>query len=65
MQRRNVRKTHSEHLRDPAVAAEYLNAALEDGDPSVVLMALRNIAEAQEGGIAGVAERADNLNGCT
>lgn len=55
---RNVRMTHSEHLRDPAVAAEYLNAALEDGDPSVVLMALRNIAEAQEGGIAGVAERA-------
>jgi probable addiction module antidote protein len=50
--------THGDHLRDPAVAAEYLNAALEDGEPSVVLMALRNIAEAQEGGIAGVAERA-------
>lgn len=55
---RNVRMTHGDHLRDPAVAAEYLNAALEDGEPSVVLMALRNIAEAQEGGIAGVAERA-------
>lgn len=55
---RNVRATHSEHLRDPEVAAEYLNTALEDGEPSVVLMALRNIAEAQEGGIAGVAERA-------
>lgn len=55
---RNVRATHSEHLRDPEVAAEYLSEALEDGDPSVVLMALRNIAEAQEGGIAGLAARA-------
>lgn len=54
---RNVRMTHSEHLRDSAVAAEYLNAALEDGGPSVVLMVLRNIAEAREGGIVGVAER--------
>lgn len=55
---RNVRATHSEHLRDPEVAAEYLSEALEEGDPSVVLMALRNIAEAQEGGIAGLAARA-------
>lgn len=55
---RNVRITHSEHLRDPEVAAEYLSEALEEGDSSVVLMALRNIAEAQEGGIAGLAERA-------
>ncbi len=55
---RNVRTTHSEYLRDSEVAAEYLNEALGDGDPSVVLMALRNIAEAQEGGIAGLAARA-------
>lgn len=55
---RNVRITHSEHLRNPEVAAEYLNSALEDGEPSVILMALRNIAEAQEGGIAGLAARA-------
>ena len=55
---RNVRATHSEHLRDPEVAAEYLSDALEDGDSSVVLMALRNIAEAQDGGIAGLAARA-------
>ncbi len=54
---RNVRMTHSEHLRDSEVAAEYINEALEEGDPSVVLMALRNIAEAQEGGIAGLAAR--------
>lgn len=55
---RNVRMTHSEHLRDSEVAAEYINEALEEGNPSVVLMALRNIAEAQEGGIAGLATRA-------
>lgn len=55
---RNVKITHAEHLRDPEVAAEYLSEALEDGDPAIVLMALRNVAEAQEGGIAGLAARA-------
>ncbi len=50
----NVRTTHSEHLRDPEVAAEYLNAALEDSDATVILMALRNIVEAQEDGMAGL-----------
>jgi len=54
---RNVRVTHSEYLRDPEVAAEYLSEALEDGDPAVILMALRNIAEAQEDGITGLANR--------
>lgn len=54
---RNVRATHNEHLRDPEVAAEYLSEALEDGDASVILMALRNIAEAQEDGITGLAVR--------
>ena len=38
-------------------AAEYLNAALEDGDPEVFLLALRNVAEAR-GGIKKIAERA-------
>ncbi|MCF6301488.1 MAG: putative addiction module antidote protein [Proteobacteria bacterium] len=54
---RNVRQTHNELLKDPEVAAEYLSEALKDGTPSIVLMALRNIAEAQEGGIAGLAAR--------
>lgn len=56
---RNIRVTHNEHLRDPEVAAEYLNEALEDGDAAVILMALRNLAEAQEDGIAGLANRSD------
>ena len=54
---RNIRATHNEHLRDPEVAAEYLSAALEDGDAAVILMAIRNIAEAQEDGITGLALR--------
>jgi probable addiction module antidote protein len=56
---RNVRTTHNQHLRDPEVAAEYLNEALEDGDAAVILMALRNIAEAQEGGITELATRSE------
>ena len=34
-------------LKDPREAAEYLNAALEDGDAAVFLLALRNVAEAR------------------
>lgn len=57
--KRNVRETHNEHLRDSEIAAEYLSEALEDGDAGVILMALRNIAEAQAGGITGLAVRSD------
>ena len=56
---RTVRSTHNHYLRDPEISAEYLNEALEDSDPSVILMAVRNIAEAQEGGIAGLALRSE------
>lgn len=46
-----------EELRaDPELAAEYLNAAAEDGDPRVYLTALRSVAEAQ--GMAKVAKAA-------
>ena len=54
---RNVRETHNEHLRDPEVAAEYLSEALDNEDAAVILLALRNIAEAQEDGITGLAMR--------
>jgi probable addiction module antidote protein len=53
----NVKATHNRHLQDQEVAAEYLSAALDDGEPAVILMALRNIAEAQEDGISGLATR--------
>ena len=34
-------------LQNPQEAAEYLTAALEDGDSAVFLLALRNVADAQ------------------
>ena len=46
-----------ESLRDPREAEEYLNSALEDDDPELFLLALRNVAEAQ-GGVAQLAEKA-------
>ena len=48
---------HIEWLKDETNAAEYLNAALEDGDRDGLLLALRNVAEAQ-GGMASIAEKA-------
>lgn len=33
-------------LKDPNEAAEYLNAALEDGDEQALWLALRSVAEA-------------------
>jgi probable addiction module antidote protein len=43
---------------DPEFAAEYLKAAMEDtAEPKVLLMALRQIAEAK-GGVARIAKRA-------
>jgi probable addiction module antidote protein len=46
-----------ESLRDAGEAEEYLNAALEEDDPELFLLALRNVAEAQ-GGIGQLAEKA-------
>ena len=43
-------------LRDSREAAEYLNAALEEEDPELFLLALRNVAEAQ-GGMAQLADK--------
>ena len=46
-----------ESLRNPREAEAYLNAALEEEDPELFLLALRNVAEAQ-GGVAQLAEKA-------
>ena len=43
-------------LQNPQEAAEYLTAALEDGDSAVFLFALRNVADAQ--GMRTVAHKA-------
>ena len=45
-----------EWLKDPANAAAYVEAAIEEGDPAGLLQALRNVAEAR-GGIARIAEK--------
>ena len=55
---RNVEKTHQLHLRDPEVAAEYMNDALASNDPAVILMAIRNVVDAREGGMTELAEKA-------
>lgn len=45
-----------ESLKNPEDAAGYLNAALEDGDISVFLLALQNVIQAQ-GGISKIADK--------
>lgn len=44
-------------LKDPKEAAAYLEAAIEDGDQAVLMLALRQVAQAQ-GGIAKIARKA-------
>lgn len=56
---KSYRDSLLERLRDPAEAAAYLDAALEDEDSQVFLLALRDVAEAR--GIGRVAVDA-NLN---
>jgi len=44
-------------LKDPAEAAAYLEAVLEDGDQAAIMLALRQVAQAQ-GGLARIARMA-------
>lgn len=46
-----------EQLQDADFAAEFLNAASEDGDPKTYLSALRKVVNAR-GGMASTAEKA-------
>ena len=46
-----------ESLKDPREAAAYLNAAIEENDRAIFLLALRNVAKAH-GGMASIAEKA-------
>jgi probable addiction module antidote protein len=45
-----------ESLKDPSEASAYLNAAIEEKDRSVFLLALRNVAEAN-GGMTALAAK--------
>ncbi len=46
---RNYKIHLDERLKDPKEAAGYLNAALEDDDPHVFLLALKDVADAMGG----------------
>ena len=52
-------KSLLETLKDPKEAAEYLNAALEEGDNELFLLALKNVVKAS--GVTKIARKA-NLN---
>ena len=54
---KNVPFKTSDHLKTRRDIAAYLNAALEDGEPVVLLEALRNVAQAM-GGIGTLAKAA-------
>jgi probable addiction module antidote protein len=41
---------------DPAFAAEYLNQLLQEGEPADLLVALRQMATARDGGVRALAE---------
>ena len=43
-------------LTDPLEAAAYLNAAMEEGDKELFLLALRNVTEARLGGMSKLAK---------
>lgn len=45
-----------EELEDPKLAAEYLNACMEENDPELLLLALKDIAEAM-GGMGEIAKK--------
>ena len=47
-----------ESLKHRKEAAAYLEAAIEDGDQAVLMLALRHVAQAQ-GGVAEIARRAN------
>ncbi len=46
---RSYQKSLLEALKDPLEAVEYLNAALEEGDPAVFLLALRDVVDSYGG----------------
>ena len=48
-------KSLLETLKDPREAAEYLNAALEEGDNELFLLALKNVVKAS--GVTNIARK--------
>jgi len=56
-----ITKSYSDYLhetlQDPEEAAAYINAAIEEGDESVLLLALRDVVDAR-GGMGSAAKKA-------
>ena len=48
MPKSSYRERLLEDLQDPQEAASYINAAIEDGAPEMLLLALRDVAEAHK-----------------
>jgi DNA-binding phage protein len=53
---RDYKKDLLKEVKNPQEAVGYLNAALEESDPRVFLLALRDVLEAQ-GGLSHVAKK--------
>ncbi len=51
-------------LKDPAEAAAYLDAVLEDGDRDHILLALKNVAEARMSEIEASQQTDDDWENC-
>jgi probable addiction module antidote protein len=56
---RPFRDTRLKQLEDPASAALYLEEALAAGDTDAFKLALRNVAEAQLGGMSALSRRTE------
>ena len=54
---KSYQKTLIASLKNQEEAAAYLNAAMEEADPALFLLALRNVTEAR-GGVAKISSRA-------
>lgn len=52
----NIRDSAEEFLKDPSQAASYLNEALNVGDTSEFLRALRDVIEVSAGGMTSLAQ---------
>lgn len=54
---KNYKESLLESLKNDDEAAAYLDAALQDGEKDIFLLALRDVAEARLGGIAQLADK--------
>ena len=54
---RSFNKTSQELLKDPKIAAKYLEEILADGDTDVFTAALKDVAEARLGGVGALSKK--------